>query len=70
MPIIASISREERRLMRKATHKTRNKNHVRRLTAVQMLHRGDRVSDVAKTLRCARSSACAGLMQYRASDIL
>ncbi|MBF7839432.1 helix-turn-helix domain-containing protein, partial [Klebsiella pneumoniae] len=37
-------------------HKTRDKNHARRLTAMLMLHRGERVSDVARTLCCARSS--------------
>ena len=42
--------------MQKAIHKTRDKNHARRLTAMLMLHRGDRVSDVARTLCCARSS--------------
>ncbi|EOG4600328.1 IS630 family transposase, partial [Klebsiella pneumoniae] len=47
MPIIAPIPRGERRLMQKAIHKTRDKNHARRLTAMLMLHRGERVSDVA-----------------------
>ncbi|MGU5084030.1 helix-turn-helix domain-containing protein, partial [Escherichia coli] len=56
MTIIAPISRTERRLMQKAIHQTRDKNHARRLTAMLMLHRGDRVSDVARTLCCARSS--------------
>ncbi len=56
MPIIAPIPRGERRLMQKAIHKTRDKNHARRLTAMLMLHRGERVSDVARTLCCARSS--------------
>ncbi len=56
MPIIAPIPRDERRLMQKAIHKTRDKNHARRLTAMLMLHRGDRVSHVARTLCCARSS--------------
>lgn len=56
MPIIAPIPRDERRLMEKAIHKTRDKNHARRLTAMLMLHRGDRVSDVARALCCARSS--------------
>lgn len=55
MPIIAPIPRGERRLMQKAIHKTRDKNHARRLTAMLMLHRGERVSDVARTLCCARS---------------
>lgn len=53
MPIIAPIPRDERR---KTIHKTRDKNHARRLTAMLMLHRGDKVSDVAKTLCCAHSS--------------
>ncbi|WP_410315286.1 IS630 family transposase [Klebsiella pneumoniae] len=56
MPIIVPIPRGERRLMQKAIHKTRDKNHARRLTAMLMLHRGERVSDVARTLCCARSS--------------
>ncbi|RCG90651.1 homeo-like domain protein [Enterobacter hormaechei] len=42
--------------MKKTIHKTRDKNHARRLTAILMLHRGSRVSDVARTLCCARSS--------------
>ncbi len=56
MPIIAPIPRTERRLMQTTIHKTRDKNHARRLTAMLMLHRGDRVSDVARTLCCSRSS--------------
>jgi transposase len=56
MPIIAPIPRDERRLMQKTIHKTRDKNHARRLTAMLMLHRGERISDVARTLCCARSS--------------
>nr|WP_169050447.1 IS630 family transposase [Brenneria salicis]NMN91421.1 transposase [Brenneria salicis ATCC 15712 = DSM 30166] len=56
MPIIAPIPRTERRRMQKTIHKTRDKNHARRLLALLMLHRGDRVSDVARTLCCARSS--------------
>jgi hypothetical protein len=56
MPSIAPIPRDERRLMQKAIHKTRDKNHARRFTAMLMLHFGDCVSDVARTLCCARSS--------------
>ncbi|MEH4990399.1 IS630 family transposase [Enterobacter asburiae] len=56
MPIIAPIPRNERRLMQKTIHKTKDKNHARRLTAMLMLHRGDTVSHVARTLCCARSS--------------
>lgn len=56
MPIIAPISRDERRLMQKAIHKTRDKNYARRLAAMLMLCRGERVSDVARTIFCARSS--------------
>ncbi len=55
MPIIAPIPRDERRLMQKAIHKTHYKNYGRRMTAMLMLHRDDRVSDVARTLWCARS---------------
>ncbi|KAB7532642.1 IS630 family transposase, partial [Klebsiella pneumoniae] len=43
MPIIAPISRDERRLMQKAILKTRDKNYARRLTAMLMRHRGERV---------------------------
>ncbi|MGL9724792.1 MAG: IS630 family transposase, partial [Sodalis sp. (in: enterobacteria)] len=46
MPIITPIPHDERRLMQKAIHKTRDKNYARRLTAMLMLHRGDRVSDI------------------------
>ncbi|MDF7680577.1 IS630 family transposase [Enterobacteriaceae bacterium ESL0689] len=56
MTIIAPIPRDERRLMQKTIHKTRDKNHARRLTAMLMLSRGFSVSDVARTLCCARSS--------------
>ncbi|MGX8940495.1 IS630 family transposase [Symbiopectobacterium sp. Eva_TO] len=56
MSSIAPIPRNERRLMKKTLHKTRDKNHARRLTAILMLHRGERVSDVARMLCCARSS--------------
>ncbi|WP_407860265.1 helix-turn-helix domain-containing protein, partial [Escherichia coli] len=33
-----------------------DKNYVRRLTAMLKLHRGDHISDVARTLCCGRSS--------------
>ena len=44
MPIIAPIPRDERRLIQKAIHKTHDKNHARRLTAMLMLQRVDSVS--------------------------
>lgn len=50
MPIIALIPRTERRQMQKMVHKTKDKNHARRLTAMLMLHRGDSVSHVARML--------------------
>ncbi len=56
MPIIAPIPRNERRLMQKVVHQTQDKNHARRLMAMLMLHRGDSVTQVAKTLCAARSS--------------
>ena len=56
MPIIAPISRDERHLMQKAIHKTHDKNYARRLTAMLMLHWGNRINDVAITLCCTRSS--------------
>lgn len=56
MSIIASIPRTERHLMQKTIHKTKDNNHARRLTAMLMLHRGDTVSHVARTLCCTCSS--------------
>lgn len=56
MPIIAPIPRSGRRLIQKTVHKTQDKNHARRLMALLMLHRGERVSTVARILCCARSS--------------
>lgn len=56
MTILAPIPRDERRLMQKTIHKTRDKNHARRLTAMLMLSRGASVSEVSRTLCCARSS--------------
>lgn len=56
MPIIAPIPRNERRQMQKTVHKTADKNHARRLMAMLMLHRGESLTHVAKTLCAARSS--------------
>ncbi|WP_067703290.1 IS630 family transposase [Erwinia sp. ErVv1] len=56
MPIIAPIPNNERRQMEKIVHKTTDKNHSRRLMAMLMLHRGESLSYVAKTLCAARSS--------------
>ncbi|SFO11251.1 IS630 family transposase [Xenorhabdus japonica] len=64
MPIIASIPRNERRLMQKTIQKTRDKNHARRLIAMLMLYRGDTVSYVAKTLACSRSSVGRWINRY------
>jgi|UPI0003A635FF hypothetical protein len=43
-------------MVQKTIHRTKDKNHARRLTAMLMLHRGDSVSHVPRTLCCARSS--------------
>lgn len=56
MPIIAAISPEERRFMRKEAQQTRDKNDARRLIAMLMLHQGMTVTDVARLLCAARSS--------------
>lgn len=56
MPIIAPIPRNERRNMQKIIQKTPDKNHARRLIAMLMLHCGDSLTHVAKTLCAARSS--------------
>ncbi|KDY47776.1 helix-turn-helix domain protein [Escherichia coli 2-460-02_S3_C1] len=42
--------------MQKASQKTHDKNYARRLTAMLMMHRNNRVSDVARTLCCVRTS--------------
>ncbi|WP_237388482.1 IS630 family transposase [Xenorhabdus sp. Sc-CR9] len=56
MPIITSIPRNERRQMKKAIQKTRDKDYARRFTALLMLHEGSTVSHVSRTLHCSRSS--------------
>ncbi|WP_387692554.1 IS630 family transposase [Photorhabdus sp. RM71S] len=56
MPIIALIPRNERRQMKKIIQRTRDKNYARRLMAILMLHRGESVSQVARTLCAGRSS--------------
>ena len=56
MPIIAAIPRNERLHMEKIVQKTKDKNHSRRLIAMLMLHRGESLTYVAKTLCAARSS--------------
>lgn len=56
MTSIAPIPRDERRLMQKTIHKTWDKNHARRLTAMLMLSKGASVSKTSRTLCCARSS--------------
>ncbi|MBS9435580.1 IS630-like element ISPlu10 family transposase [Photorhabdus hainanensis] len=56
MPIIAPIPRNERRQMKKIIQNTRDKDYARRLMAILMLHRGESVSLVAKTLCASRSS--------------
>lgn len=69
MPIIAPIPRNERRLMQKAIYKTHDKNYARRLTVMLMLHRGARVSDVARTLCCARSSVGSWINWFTLSGV-
>ncbi len=54
MPIIALIPRNERRQMKKIIQTTRDKNYARRF--MLMLHRGESVSQVARTLCAGRSS--------------
>ncbi|MCC8368460.1 IS630 family transposase [Xenorhabdus sp. PB61.4] len=56
MRIIAPIPRNERRQMKKFIHKTRDKDYARRLMALLMLHEGQTVSYIARTLHCSRSS--------------
>jgi hypothetical protein len=47
--------------MQKTIHTIKDKNHARRLTAMLMLHRGDSVSHVARTLCCAAVAGLTGL---------
>lgn len=61
MPTIVPIPRVERRLIQKTIQKTRDKDHARRLTAMLMLHRGDKVSDVTKTALLCVHHWAAGL---------
>jgi len=46
----------KRTLIQKTIYKTADKNHARRLKTILILHRGDTVSDITKTLCYARSS--------------
>lgn len=54
MSIIVAIHHTERYPMQKTVHNARNKNHARRYTTMLMLHRGISISDVVRTLCCAR----------------
>jgi transposase len=56
--------------MQKAIHKTRDNNHARRLAAMLMLHRGERVNNVAKTLCCARSSVGRWINRFTLSGVV
>jgi len=55
MLIVASIPRNERRLMKKAIHKMCDKAHARRLSAMLILHQSTRIGHVVSTLCCACS---------------
>lgn len=54
MPIIAPIPRHERRQMQKIVQKTSDKNYAKRLIAMPMLHRGNTLTYVDKTLCVGR----------------
>lgn len=69
MPKIAPIPRDERRLVQKAIHITHDKNYARKLTAMLMLHRGARVSDVARTPCCARFSVGRWINRFTLSGV-
>lgn len=51
MPIIAPIPHDERSLMQKAIHESHDKNYARRLTAILMIHRGERIKATYLSLR-------------------
>ncbi len=65
MPIIAPIPRTERRLMQKTIHKTKDKNHIRRLTAMLMLHRVTPSAMLPAQLCCTSHRLVAGLTGSR-----
>jgi len=69
MPIIAPIPRGERRLMHNTIHQTLDKNYARKLTTMLILHRSDRVSDIARTLCCARSFVGRRINWFALSDV-
>jgi transposase len=55
-PMLPVLSRPERKRIEKIIHKTQDKEHSRRLTAILMLHQGHSVSTVHQLTAAARSS--------------
>lgn len=69
MSILALVPRTERRLVQKTIHKTCVNNHARRLTAMRVLLRVGRITDVARTLNVPVrpwDAGSAGLPVWRA----
>ncbi|WP_162144605.1 helix-turn-helix domain-containing protein, partial [Photobacterium halotolerans] len=54
--ILTLPDRAERRRLIKNIHKTKDKDHCRRLTAILLLAEGQTVAAVSNTLAAARSS--------------
>lgn len=54
--------------MQKTIHKIKDKNHARLLIAMLMLHRGDTVIHVVRTLSCSRSSVGRWINWFTLSD--
>lgn len=63
------LSRAERRRIEKVIHKTNDKEHARRLTAILMLHQGHTVSTVHRLTAAARSSIQRWLGWYQECGI-
>jgi transposase len=63
------LSRAERRRIEKVIHKTNDKEHARRLTAILMLHQGHTISTVHQLTAAARSSIQRWLGWYQECGI-
>lgn len=66
MPILAPNPLDERRLMQKAIHKTRDKYHARRVTAILILHLGASPERIAVPVHQLDAGLLIGL-RYRVS---
>ena len=63
------LPRAERRRIEKIIHKTKDKEHARRLTAILMLHQGHTILSVHRLTAAARSSIQRWLSWYQECGI-